>query len=230
MSLDSDRVETITVDSYGTLVDPYATVERLADHVPDELLDHVAAEWRARSIMYTMVGNAIGFYRPFYELNRYALAYAAANNGVEMTDEEVDDVLSVYHELEVFPDVRDGIERLRDGGYEVYVLSNGNPEMLDSMVTHVDIEELIVDTISADEIRRFKPHPQIYRHGAARTGTPIDRVLHVAGPSFDVLGAANAGMQAVWLNRGGGPWESFAGDCPGFEADGFEDIARALGV
>ncbi|WP_255151115.1 haloacid dehalogenase type II [Halorarius halobius] len=230
MSFDPDRVETVTVDSYGTLVDPYATVAKLGEYVDASLVERVAVEWRARSILYTMVGNSVGFYQPFYEMNRDALAYAAAANGADLTAEEVDDVLSVYHELDVFPDVREGLERIVDGGYDVYVVSNGNPEMLDSMVDHADVDDLISDTISADEVERFKPDPEIYRHAAARTGTPIDRICHVAGPSFDVLGCTNAGMQSVWLDREGGPWESFAGDCPGLEAETFHDVADALGV
>jgi 2-haloacid dehalogenase len=230
MGLDADRVETVTVDSYGTLVDPHATVEALADYVPDDHIDAIANQWRARSIMYTMVGNAIGFYQPFYEMNRDALTYATAAHNADLTAEEVDDVLSVYHNLDVFSDVRDGIERIRDGGYDVYVLSNGNPEMLESMAENAGIQDIITDTISADEIQRFKPEPTIYRHGAARTGTSIDHLVHVAGPSFDVLGAMNAGMQAAWLNRTGTSWEDFAGRDPDLTAETFHDVADALGV
>lgn len=228
MSLDTDRVETVTVDSYGTLVDPNAVEKALAERV--EETEPISKLWRSRSLMYTMVGNFIEFYQPFYEMNRDALQYALDAHGVEMSTEERDDILSTYHELSVFEDVRDGIGRLREGGYDVYVVSNGNPEMLHSMVTHADIEDLIVDTISAHEISTFKPAPAIYRHGAARTGTPIDRIVHVAGPSFDVLGAKHAGMQGAWLNRGDGPWESFAGVDPDIELDSFHDLADTLGV
>lgn len=230
MVLDADRVETVTVDSYGTLVDPYATIEALAEYVPDDHIDTIANQWRARSIMYTMIGNAIGFYQPFYEMNRDALTYATAANNADLTAEEIDDVLSVYHDLTVFSDVRDGIERIRDGGYDVYILSNGNPEMLDSLVENAEIQDIITDTISADEIQQFKPAPAIYRHGAARTGTSINHLVHVAGPSFDVLGAMNAGMQAAWLNRANVPWEDFADQEPDLTAETFHDVADALGV
>jgi 2-haloacid dehalogenase len=230
MALDTDRVETVLVDSYGTLVDPHATVEALAEYVPDDRIDAIANQWRARSIMYTMVGNAIGFYQPFYEMNRDALTHATAANNADLTAEEVDDVLSIYHDLDVFADVRDGIERIRDGGYDIYVLSNGNPEMLESMVENAEIQDIITDTISADDIQRFKPDPTIYQHGAARTGTPINHLVHVAGPFFDVLGAMNAGMQAVWLNRTDAPWEDFAGHDPDLKAETFYEVADALGV
>lgn len=228
MALDTDRVETVTVDSYGTLVDPSAAEEALADRVTEP--KPVSDLWRSRSLMYTMVGNAIDFYQPFYEMNRDALQYALDVHGVALDSEERDAILEVYHELDVFADVRDGISRLRDGGYPVYVVSNGNPEMLDSMVDHADIDDLIVDTISAEEIETFKPVPEIYRHAATRIGTPIDRIVHAAGPSFDVLGAMNAGMQSAWLNRNDEPWESFSGREPDVTIESFHDLADALGV
>jgi 2-haloacid dehalogenase len=180
--------------------------------------------------MYTMVGNFVGYYQPFYEMNRDALEYALAAHGVDCSAEEREEILAEYHTLNVYDDVRDGIERLLDGGYDVYVVSNGNPEMLDSMVDHAEIGDLIADTISADEVRTFKPHPEIYRHAAARTGTPIEELCHVAGPAFDVLGAMHAGAQSAWLNRQGGPWESFAEVDPDLAVESFHDVADALGV
>jgi 2-haloacid dehalogenase len=227
-TFDPDSVTTVTVDSYGTLVDTDAVEARLAERV--DAPEPVSKLWRSRSLMYTMIGNLIGYYQPFYEMNRAALQYALDAHEVDLSAEERDEILATYHELDVFEDVRDGIERLLDGGYEVYVVSNGNPEMLASMVGHCGIEDLVADTISADEIQTFKPHPAIYRHAAARTGTSIDEIVHVAGPAFDILGAMNAGMQAAWINREKGPWESFAGVDPDLRIDSFYDLAEALGV
>ena len=228
MRLDTERVETVTVDSYGTLVDPSAAEEALADRVEDP--KPVSDLWRSRSLMYTMVGNAVEFYQPFYEMNRDALQYALDVHGIDLASDERDAILEVYHELDVFEDVRDGIGRLRDGGYNVYVVSNGNPEMLSSMVKHAEIDDLITDTVSAHEVETFKPVPEIYRHAAARTGTPIDRIVHTAGPSFDVLGAMHAGMQAAWLNRNDIPWESFADREPDIRIESFHGLAEALDV
>jgi len=138
MPLDPDRVQTVTFDSYSTLVDVEAAEAALAERVPDP--EPVSRLWRSRSLAYTFVANAIDAYQPFYEMNRDALTYAAlAAHNVDLSSAERDEILAVYHELEVFDDVRSGIERLREGGYEPYVLSNGNPEMLDSMVEHAGI-------------------------------------------------------------------------------------------
>ncbi|MFC6772444.1 haloacid dehalogenase type II, partial [Halorubrum pallidum] len=187
MGLDAERVSTVTFDSYSTLVDVDAAEQALADRVDEPR--PVSRLWRARSLEYTFVANQVDAYQPFYEMNRDALQYALDVHGVGLSTAERDEILAVYHELDVFDDVRDGIRRLRDGGYDCYVLSNGNPEMLASLVDHADIADLVEDTISADEVRTFKPAAEVYRHGAARTGTPIDEVVHVTAGWFDVLGA-----------------------------------------
>ena len=227
MTLDADRVSTVTFDSYSTLVDVEAAEAALADRVADP--EPVSRLWRSRSLAYTFVANAVDAYQPFYEMNRDALTYALAAHGVDLPDAERDEILAVYHELEVFDDVRDAIGRLREAGYDCYVLSNGDPEMLASMVDHADIADLIEDAISADEVETFKPAAELYRHGAARTGTPIDEVVHATAGWFDVLGARHAGMQAAWVDRKGTPWEPFGGD-PDATVETLHGLADLLGA
>jgi len=227
MTFDPERVETVTVDSYGTLVDTDTVQRALADVIEEP--EPVSALWRSRSLTYTMISNHIGGYQPFYEMNRDGLAYALEAHGVDTTPEERDEILAAYHDLDPFADVRDGLRRLRDAGYPVYVVSNGNPEMLDSMVETADLGEVLEDTISVHERGVFKPDAEVYRHGAARTGTPIRKVAHAASPTFDVQGAIAAGMQGVWVDRGGAPWEQF-GPEPDLVVGSFHDLADELGA
>jgi len=227
MPFDPDAVTTVTFDSYSTLVDVDAAERALEARVDDP--EPVSKLWRARSLEYTFVANHVDAYQPFYEMNRDALQYALDAHGVDLPPDERDEILAVYHELDVFDDVREGIELLRDGGYDCYVVSNGNPEMLASMVEHCGIGDLLVDTISADEVRTFKPAAEIYRHAAARTGTPIDEIAHVTAGWFDVLGAKHAGMQGVWVDRKGTPWEPFGGG-PDLVVETFHELADELGV
>ncbi len=227
MSFDPHRVTTITFDSYSTLVDVDAAVRALADHVDDP--EPISTLWRLRSLEYTLVANHVDAYQPFYEMNRDALQYALDVFDVDITEDERDEILAVYHELDVFDDVRDGIERLRDGGYDCYVVSNGDPDMLSSMVAHADVDDLLEDTISADEIETYKPAADLYRHAAGRTGTPIDEIVHVTAGWYDVMGAKHAGMQGAWVDRKGRPWEPIAGD-PDLTIESFHELADELGV
>jgi 2-haloacid dehalogenase len=224
---DPEQVTTVTFDSYGTLVDVDAAERALAERVENP--EPVSKLWRARSLEYTFVANHVNAYQPFYEMNRDALQYALTANDADVSERERDEILAVYHELDVFDDVRDGIRRLRDGGYDCYVVSNGNPEMLDSMVEHADIGDLLADTISADEIGTFKPDAELYRHAAGRVGTPIREIAHVAAGWFDVQGAKHAGMQGVWAKRKGKSWEPF-GDEPDLTVETFHELAEELDV
>lgn len=227
MSFDPEAVSTVTFDSYSTLVDVDAAEKALAERVSDP--EPISKLWRARSLEYTFVANHVDAYQPFYEMNRDALEYALSAHDADIGGDERDEILSVYHELDVFDDVRDGIERLQNGGYDCYVVSNGNPEMLDSMVEHADIGDLLEDTISADEVGTFKPDAELYRHAADRIGTPVEELAHVTAGWFDVIGAKHAGLQGVWLNRKATPWEPFDGE-PDLTVDSIHDVADELGV
>lgn len=225
MSFDPDHVTTITFDSYSTIVDVEAAQKALADRVDDP--QPVSRLWRSRSLAYTFLANQIDAYKPFYEMNRDALQYALDAHGIDISTEERDEILAVYHELDVFDDVRDGMNKLYDAGYDLYVVSNGNPEMLDSMVDFAGIGGLLEDTVSADEIQTFKPAAELYRHAAERAATNIEEIAHVTAGYFDVYGAMHAGMQGVWVNRDDGPWDAFAGE-PDLTIGSFHDLHDEL--
>lgn len=202
-------IETITVDSYTTLVDVDAQVDVLAEQVP--ALDDpraVSRTWRCQAMQYTMIANDIDAYRPFSALLDQSLDYALRHAGHEVDPRTRRAIRRTVYEdrLAVFPDVAPGLERLTGAGYPVYILSNGDPPLLAELMAAADLEGIVEAAISADEIERYKPESAIYRHAAARTETPIDRVLHVSGGTMrDVWGAAHAGMQTAWLRRPGKP-------------------------
>lgn len=225
MSLDPDRVDAVAFDSYSTLVD-VDSVEKALEELTDEP-GPVSRLWRTRSLAYTMVANHVDRYRPFYELNRLAMRYALAAHGVDLDEEEQEELLSVYHRLDVFPDVREALARLRDEGRRLYVLSNGNPEMLATMVERAGIGDLLEDTVSAHEIETFKPARALYVHGAERAGTSPERMVHVSAAAFDVQGAMHAGMQGVWIDRKGLPRDEFAPE-PDLVVRTLHEVAEAL--
>jgi len=110
MPFDPDAVETVTVDSYGTLVDPSATERIIAEYTdePHPLLSH----WRAKYLSYVMIANDVDDYRPFDTLIGAALEQALGAFGIETTPEERSDILSMYSDLDAFEDVRPGLARL----------------------------------------------------------------------------------------------------------------------
>ncbi|MFB6118906.1 haloacid dehalogenase type II [Halosegnis sp.] len=224
MSFDDERVSVLTFDSYSTIVDVGSATEALNDYVENPEL--ISERWRSHSLMYSMAANDTDSYETFYELNRHALTYALESAGVDVTETVREDILSVYMDLHVFEDVAEGVERLSEG-YDLWVVSNGNPEMLDAMFDVADLHDDVEGYISADEVETFKPDPGIYRHAAARLEMPIEEIAHVTAGWFDVAGAEAAGMQGVWVNRDDGPYPNF-GPEPSLEVDSFTALADEL--
>ena len=224
MSFDAEAVETLTFDSYSTIVDVASAAEALAPHVdaPERAADH----WRAHSLMYTMVANATDEYEQFYDLNRHAATAALDRFGASVDQRTLEEIASVYHDLHVFNDVRAGMERLA-AEYDLYVVSNGDPAMLESMVEAAEIAPLIADTISADEIETFKPAAAIYEHAADRTGTGLESIAHVSAAWFDIHGASAAGMQTCWVDRTDSPFISY-GPRPDLTVEDFGALAASL--
>ena len=227
MSLQTSRISAITVDSYSTLLD----VDSAADAL-DGLVDnaaHVASVWRQQSLTYATTCNFIGHYQTFYQLNRAALVYALACADVRPPPARIDEALTIYHDLQPFADVRSGIIRLRDMGYPVHVVSNGDPDMLQSLLKDANIEDVVSGVVSVHEIRRYKPAVEIYQHAAARMSLPTWAIAHVSAGWFDVAGAMHAGMLGVWMNRKDVPVEAFGPfPEPDFTVPDFDGLIRRL--
>lgn len=228
-----ETVETVTVDSYTTLVDVTAQAEVLTERVDSiEDPESVSQHWRWQYIQYSVIANDIDEYRPFPELIDLGLRHALEAHGHDVSADVRDEIRrTAYDErVTVFEDVTDGIGHIADAGYDVYVLSNGTPEMLERLLEITDLEGVITDAVSADEIETYKPDPAIYRHAAARVGTPIDRILHVSGGAMrDVWGAKHAGMRTAWLSR---PEQELPrehlGPAPDVVVEDFHDLADRL--
>jgi len=231
--MDFDSVSTVTVDSYSTLVDigsQEAVLEAHVDGLDDA--ESVSQLWRAQYLQYSMIANDIDAYRPFWELIGQGLRYALESNGYDVPEATRDEIRrTVYEdELSIFDDVEEGIGRITDAGYEVYIVSNGSPDMLDHLVAAAGLGDVVTDAISADEVETYKPEAGIYEHAAERTDTPIGEILHASGGGMrDVWGAKHAGMSAAWVSRPGKtlPTEELGPD-PDIVVEGFHDLADRL--
>jgi FMN phosphatase YigB (HAD superfamily) len=87
--------------------------------------------------------------------------------------------------------------------YPLVALSNGNAD-----VHRVGIGHLFHAAVSAREFGVAKPDPRIFHAAASAAQVAPEAVLHVGDdPLMDVVGGVNAGMQTVWVNRGGHTWD-----------------------
>jgi 2-haloacid dehalogenase len=95
------------------------------------------------------------------------------------------------------------LARLR-AKYELVVLSNGDPDMLETAKRHHKIP--FDRVISVAEANSFKPHFATYTKAAELVRLKPDQILFVANHPFDCIGAKSAGMRSAFINRRSRPF------------------------
>jgi 2-haloacid dehalogenase len=218
--------EALAFDMYGTLVDPIGISKQLEVYLPEEA-PNVAEVWRQKQLEYTFRLTAMELYEDFEQVTRKALDYALAAAGQDLGPHQKDALMERYNHLERFADVEPGLERLKEAGHAMVVFSNGAPRMLEALIDAADLRPYFQGFVSVDEVRVYKPSPKTYRHVARRLERPIGEVRLVSSNPFDDIGAEAAGMQAAWVDRSGGPFDTL-GSPPEIVVGSLTELADAL--
>lgn len=114
-------------------------------------------------------------------------------------DEELPDRLS---QVRAYPEAREAFDAVREAGAEPWILTNGTRDNTERLL---DRSGLFAEVHTVEEVRAYKPHPDVYEI------LPEGSAL-VAAHAWDVVGARAAGYRAVWLDRVEGPWPLPLGD------------------
>lgn len=200
------RPRAVLFDAYGTLFDVYS-VGLLAEQLFPGQGERLALLWRDKQIEYTRLVSMSGRYRPFWELTRAGLRFAAQRLALSLDAAAEDQLMNQYRHLSAFPENREVLQALQRRGIRAGILSNGDPEMLAVAVKSAGFTELLDPVLSVHELRRYKTDPACYRLGAEALGLPERDILFVSSNGWDAIGATWAGFTTLWVNRAKLPLE-----------------------
>jgi 2-haloacid dehalogenase len=141
----------------------------------------------------------MGRYEGFEAVTDAALKHACLALGLKLSKDSARDLLAAYRRLSAFPEVADALAGLRD--CRLAILSNGSPEMLNAVVRNAGLQRLVDQVISVDEVRVYKPHPNVYRLAPQKLQMRTEDIGFVSSNYWDICGAASFGFQAFWINR-----------------------------
>ena len=193
----------VAFDAYGTLFDVFS-VTALCEELFPARGDALAQLWRAKQLHYSLLLSVMGRYRDFWQLTGDALDYGSQSLALALTAENRTRLMDAYLRLTAFPDVRPGLQALKDVGLSLAILSNGEPRMLRAAVTNAGLDDLIDEIVSVDDVKVFKPAPQVYQSIGRRLHLPISDIGFVSSNSWDIHGAGAAGLRTFWLQRRAG--------------------------
>jgi 2-haloacid dehalogenase len=142
-------------------------------------------------------------YTDFGTIGGAALAMIAARRGVELSDQDRQDILGTMRRLPPHPDVRDGLERLRSTGVRLAALTNSTAGVAEAQISNAGLHDYFEQVLSADTVHRLKPAPEPYRMAAERMGVDVSGIRLIAAHAWDVAGALHAGCAAAFVARPG---------------------------
>ena len=120
----------------------------------------------------------------------------AAGYGDDYVDEAFDVFDDARNDIDPFPEVRPALEQLRER-FVLIAVTNGNADLV-----KIGIDDLFAEIVYARHVGAAKPAAKIFDAAVEAGGARKDETLHAGDhPEYDVHGAREAGLHAVWVNR-----------------------------
>lgn len=195
----------LVFDQYGTVVDMQGG---LTEAVTPFLKEkgwtgeaHRFVTWWRRTHFENSMIDALGDrgHTPYRQIGHRAVSYVMDRCGIAYSQAEVQWLVSEIEKLKPFPDVIEALHKLRDAGYGLAILSNGDRDMLKAAGPYIGFP--FDHVISVEEAGYFKPHWKTYASAAEIIGVDRSSCLFVANHAFDCIGAKSYGMRSVFIDR-----------------------------
>ena len=204
-----NHVKVCMFDQYGTVVDMQAGLTAIATPFltakgwrgdPNAFVTW----WRRTHFENSMIDALLHrAHTPYREIGHRAVAHVMDRAGIAYTREEVRYLVGEIEKLKPFAEVPAALARLQTR-YKLVVLSNGDPDMLETAKQYHRIP--FDRVISVAEAGSFKPHVATYTKAAELLGLAMDQILFVANHAFDCIGAKSAGMRSAFIDRRSRPF------------------------
>jgi 2-haloacid dehalogenase len=193
-------IKALAFDAYGTLFDVFS-VTALCEQLYPGNGNQLAQIWRAKQLQYSFLRSLMGRHRDFWGLTEDGLTWATKSLHLDLTAEKKKQLIDAYLSLAAFPDVKPGLEMLKKQGVKLTILSNGEPKMLEAAAGSAGIRDLLDDIISVEDVKIFKPSPRVYYLVSERMKVTTPELGFVSSNSWDMNGAASAGLTTFWIQR-----------------------------
>ena len=211
-------------DAYGTLFDVHSISVR-AHALATQSGTALSQLWRTKQLEYTWLQSLMGRRDDFAGVTALALDYAIAALGLPLDATARRSLLDAYLQLSPYADARATLERLAPRPR--WILSNGTRAMLDPLIEHAGLGDVLDGTLSVDEAGIYKPSPRVYQLAVDRLGLPAKDIGFVSSNGWDAIGAKAFGFTTWWINRGGMPLDKH-GPAPDYVVGSLAEFADRI--
>lgn len=181
--------------------------------------------WRTKLFFYMMYNTMIGNgFIPLEELARRATMALTKSLKIELKPADAGGVFALLGELDVYPDVMPGLQKMRELGYQLVPHTQLSSEILKKALLHRFKWDRY---FTSETFSLYKPHRSIYLKAIEAMGLDRSEVIYVTSNQFDVFGAKGTGLRTAWVDRWKEPLEPY-GYAPDWHVTDFVLLAKVL--
>jgi len=163
--------------------------------------DAFGKTWFNKIFAYTWLRTNGGRYKDFYSIISDSLDYTATKFKVDLNSDKKDQLMGIWLQLKIWPDVSLALKTFKDQGIRLGFLSNLTEEMLRINSKNSNIQDAFEFYLSTDRVNAFKPDPRAYQMGLEAFKLPKQNIAFAAFGAWDAVGASWFGYPTVWVNR-----------------------------
>jgi 2-haloacid dehalogenase len=194
-------ISVLAFDVFGTVVDWYGSVRTEIENSNLNVNSNdFTLAWRdGYSPAMQRVASGELVWTRIDELHRIILDDLIKKFEIKgMSEAEIDHLNRVWHRLDPWPDVVEGLTRLKTK-YTLCTLSNGNLSLLTNMAKRAELPWDCI--LSAEVFGKYKPDPETYLGIAKVFDLRPEQVLMVAAHQSDLEAARECGLQTAFVER-----------------------------
>lgn len=193
-------IKAVVFDLYGTLFDVHS-VRALCEEIYPGNGDAISKMWRQKQLEYTWMRTLMDQYKDFEAATADALRYTCGSLGLALDAAAETRLCNAYLHLNPFAEVPAALLRLRAAGLKTAILSNGSRHSVRTVVANAGLLDSFDHLISVDEVKLFKPHPNVYQLAVDTIKVNKAEILFVSSNAWDATGAKYFGYPVCWINR-----------------------------
>jgi 2-haloacid dehalogenase len=193
------RVEWVTFDCYGTLIDwERGITDALLPLLPETTDRRALAEWY---IAMEAEFEAEGYHLYKDVLDRVGRR-VLASLGAAIPEGQASPLPSSLAAWRAFPEVADALRALVGQGRSLAILSNVDRDLLELSIGRIGVRPDLA--ITAEDCGSYKPAPGHWRRFLELSGASTERTVHVGASQYhDMRPAAALGFRTVFIDRHG---------------------------
>ncbi|MCL2276899.1 MAG: HAD family hydrolase [Treponema sp.] len=225
-------IEGVAFDLDGTLYPNYRLNVRLIPFVFKELR-FLSAFGKARQIIRDEQENGTlapgDFYK--YQAEKLAEVLSISKDNADLIKEKINAMIyrgwePIFKKVKLFSGVFETLTALKKSGYKLGLLSDFPPEI---KLKHLGIDAFWDAVLCSENSGALKPHPLSFNDLSKAMSLPAEKILYVGNShSYDVAGAAGAGMKTAWIKSKFIPGSGFKKPRPDFSFHSYRQLYKYM--